>query len=651
MLRNKLFWGFAFLVVVFALVSVFFSVQLIKNRVIAEAQARVRTDLTTSRAMIQGKLNEIETVLKLAATKQIIVETCYNQAWPSQEVQNRLEIIRVNLDLDFLTLVTPEGMVRIRSTPPYLSGDYRLGRSSVMRALDGEIITSLELFSAEELEKEHSGLSEEAFIVLEETPYARPTTRSEETRGMVMFSAVPIKYSGQIVGALYGGRLVNKDTELVDYIQKTIYNSEENRMAPTGSVTIFLNDSRIATSVRLPNGNRAIGTRVSKEVADRVLDNGETWEGKAFVVRDWYLTAYEPIRNSEKRIIGMLYVGLLEKPFSSLVQETLVKYILISVIGLLFSLVFAFFLSGKISNPLHRLATAADSLNKGEFPPPVAEAGSAKETKKLITAFNDMVIALKEREDNLREANEKLEKVNLSLKELNHDYMETVGFISHELKSPLSTIMNYVFLLTEEKLGTLTEKQRKGLHIIDSNVKLLVEMVRHYLNLSRIENGVLTPVKSDVLVREEILIPLLDSHEPDLEEKRIVLENSIPETLSVYADLNMLREVFENLISNAIKYGKEEGIIRITFKNLDNSIQFHVFNSGEGIPKEKLSSLFQKFSRLDDPATRIKKGTGLGLFITKHIIDAHGGEIWVNSDPGKGVDFYFTLPKKENNTV
>lgn len=647
MLRNRLFWGFAFLVLVFALVSAFFSIQIIKNRVIAEAQTRVFQDLNTSKAIVQSQLKEIETVLRISVTRQTFVDSLTENNWPNPEVQNRLEVMRVALNLDFLTMVDADGRVVSRSAPPYNTGDFKLGRVAITRALEGQGVTSLELFSPQELEQEQFGLSEKAFIVLEETPHARPSPKTEENRGMVFFSSVPVKSGGRVVGALYGGRLINKDTKLVDHIQSTVFQNKMVQGLPSGSVTIFLNDARIATTVRLSNGNRAVGTRVSKDVADKVLDNRQVWEGRAFVVKDWYLTAYDPIVDSQDEVIGMIYMGLLESPFTSLIRDTLIRYILISLCGLLFSLVFAYFLAGKISGPLHRLAVAAGQLNKGEYPEPVEKSGAANETRLLIHSFNDMVTALKERESSLREANEKLETANNSLTELNHDYMESVGFISHELKSPLSTIMNYVYLLSEEKLGTLSEKQRKGLKTIDSNVKLLVEMVRHYLNLSRIENGVLNPIPSDVIVYEEVLLPLIDSHQPSLEEKRMVMENLISPELKVFADLNMVREVFENLISNAIKYGKEDGRISVYSEDEGSYIKFHVYNEGEGIPEDKLKTLFQKFSRLEmNKAARTKKGTGLGLFITKFIIDSHGGDIGVTSCLGKDVDFFFTLPKE-----
>jgi len=223
--------------------------------------------------------------------------------------------------------------------------------------------------------------------------------------------------------------------------------------------------------------------------------------------------------------------------------------------------------------------------------------------------------------------------------------MEAVGFISHELKSPLATIMNYVYLINEKKMGPLTEKQERAMINVDGNVKLIVEMVRHYLNLSRIENGELDPITTRVEIAEEVLMPLLESLEAGAWEYNINLVNHVDKDIVLKTDLNMTREVFENLIGNAIKYGREGGKISIDAQSEADFIRFNVFNEGEGIPPDKIDTLFQKFSRLEiDGAGRKQKGTGLGLFITKAIIEAHGGGIQVKSKYHEWIDFQFTLP-------
>lgn len=592
-IRTKLFIGFATLVIAFGIVSAFLGVKVIQDRVIQEAQTRVRSDLNSARSVMNAELHNIETILKLAAGAPAIIDACLAATESYQDAQNRMELIRMEFGLDFLTLISAKGQVILRATPPHKTGDFRLSNAVILKALKGETAAAIELMSAEEMASEHQGLAEQAFLVFEETPRARLSPRTEETRGMVLMGAVPIEKGNQLVGVIYGGNLLNRNYATVDRVTDIVFRHERTDPSPTGTVTIFLYDTRIATTVRLANGNRAIGTRASKEVADRVLDNGQRWEGRAFVVNDWYLTAYDPIWDYQGRVIGMLYVGILEKPFNDLIKDTILNYVLLSFVGVAVALILAFFLAGRLAYPLHQLAESA-----------------------------------------------------ISLKNVNQSYMEALGFISHKLKSPLSTILNYVFLIREQKLGILTEKQAEAITNVDRNVRLIIEMVRHYLNLSLIERGKLEPVRGRVELLKEVLTPLLESFQTAAKKRKITTRHTVTEDVVLHADLDMTREVFENLISNAIKYGREGGIINIAAQPAGDMIRFSVFNEGDGIPPDKLPALFQKFSRLEEnKATQKQKDTRLGLFICKHIIEAHEGEIHVESRPGEGVEFVFTLPR------
>ena len=180
-------------------------------------------------------------------------------------------------------------------------------------------------------------------------------------------------------------------------------------------------------------------------------------------------------------------------------------------------------------------------------------------------------------------------------------------------------------------------------------MKRLVEMVRHYLNLSRIENGELQPMMAQIPLLEDIIRPLLIALEPDIEAHQMHVDNQLPDR-TVHGDVNMLREVFENLITNAIKYGRQGGTIVLHARQLDGFVEFAVRNPGEGIPADKLSKVFQKFSRLNTETTRHQKGTGLGLFITKAIVEAHGGKIEIESHPNEWIELRFTLPVAEVNS-
>lgn len=644
MLRTKLFWAFLTVVLFVGILSAGLGVRLIRNRVLEEAQTRVALDLSSAWAVANATLDEIETIMRLVSANPSIAEAFAPQPAGAAGGRQRLEATRTAFKLDFLTLVDTEARVVLRTAQPYATGDVRNADAAVTAALRGETVAGYETLSPEELRREADGLAQCAGIRIADTPYARPTTKREETRGLVMVAAAPVRDGTRIIGAIYGGVLLNRNNALVDRIKGTVFRNEEYEGRATGTATVFLDDCRIATTVRGRSGDRALGTRASQDVIAQVLDQAAPWVGRAFVVSDWYLAAYDPIRDVSGRVVGMLYVGMLEKPFTDISRSLVVRYALLLVVGLTLALWLAFVMADRLASPIHRLVQSSKLINRGERPAPVPINASCIEVETLVRAFNEMTVTLQQREDHLKAATAELEQANDALKAINRNYMETLGFVSHELKNPLSTMMNYVFLLKGGVIGPVTDKQRHAVGVLETNVNRLVEMVRHYLNLSRIENGELQPMRARVALLGEVVQPLLDTMKPDVEARHMALENRIDRDVALDADVNMVREVFENLISNAIKYGREGGTIALAAMREGTFYRFAVRNDGEGIPHDKLETVFQKFSRLSSPTLRSQKGTGLGLFITRTIVEAHGGRIRAESEPGQWVEFLFTLP-------
>ena len=634
MLRTKLFKGFMLVVVLFAVLSSVLAIRTIKQHVTAEAQNRVRLDLSSAWSVCQSRLKRAETIVTLTAGDQLLIESCERQDWSAPELRSRLEHICGQVHLDFLGIAAADGKVVLRSTPPFHSGDYLASDPIVRRALTGKPTSGMALYSQTQLGREGMDLAEKAFFELEDTPHARMSPRKAETRGMVLVAAFPVCRTDRVLGVIYGGILVNRNHELIDEIHNVVYKNETYHKKQLGTATIFLHDTRVATTVRRTNGNRALGTRVSKEVAEQVLDNGISWVGQAFVVRDWYLTAYDPICDIEGRIIGMLYVGILRQPFLDYGHSLIIRYVLLSLFVLFIALALSFILASRLSRPIHRLVDASNRMTNGETPVLVPTDRACRETEKLTHAFNEMAARLAEREK--------------SLKATNRSYMETLGFVAHELKSPIASMLNYVYLLRERKLGALTDRQEKAIRVLDRNIARLVEMVRHYLNLSRIENNELKPVPTCVAVLPEILTPQLEAMAPELSACRIMVKNTIGPDVLVHADLNMTREVFENLLSNAVKYGRDGGTITLRAECANAFVKFAVRNEGEGIPPHQRNTLFQKFARFNGGTPARQKGTGLGLFITKHVVEAHGGSIEVASEVGQWVEMVFTLPRHED---
>jgi two-component system NtrC family sensor kinase len=549
--------------------------------------------------------------------------------------ERELDLAQRESRLDFLQIIAPDGRVQVRAGPSSAAGDSQSHNPAVVRALKGEVAAGVVVLDAADLARESAELAERAFLALEETPRARPTPRREEARGLAVVAAAPMFNGAQLVGVAYGGILLNRNFDFVDQVSDAIFKRETYQGAVLGSATLFLHDVRVATTVRRDNGNRALGTRASKEVADQVLDSARPWTGPAFVVNESYLTAYDPLRDLDGRVVGMLYVGRLERPFRDLQRATLLQVAALSGAGLLLAALLAAVMATRLARPIHALVEASQRMQRGEPHSAVELHSSCREIDNLVQTYNAMATALAERARSLNAANTELAAVN-------RRYMDMLGFVSHELKSPVAAMQNYSYLLKNGSLGPLSEAQAKAVSRIEAGTHRLVEMVRHYLSLSRIENGEFTPVPTEVRVRAEIAEPVLEANAADAADRSLHFENEIPEDAVVRADAGMVTEVLENLVSNAIKYG-QPGVIALSGEREGERWWFAVRNPGPGIPEDRRGALFGKFARLANGAHQ-PRGTGLGLFISKQIVEAHGGRIELRCETGAWVEFRFSLP-------
>jgi len=412
-------------------------------------------------------------------------------------------------------------------------------------------------------------------------------------------------------------------------------------------VTIFQWDTRITTTVRNEDGTRAIGTRVSSEVYDRVLENGLAWLGRAFVVRDWYLSAYEPILNPEGKIIGIIYVGILEKKFADYQQSLLSRFLYTAGAGVLAALILSYVLLTGFVRPIKRLAHASQQVAEGHFPSKIQEERGYKELYDLTRTFNVMTLSIRERDERLRQMNTDLIRINEELENQNRNYMELLGFVVHELKSPINSITYGISAITDQSIGHLSDRQKKVAQIVIRNAEYLDEMIRNYLDLSRIEKGELAISFNKVLFEGEIIQPIKDQLASQLEASQINIVDEVPKGIEVECDAELMKVVMNNLLSNAVKYGRSNSEIKILFQDLNDVIQIGVWNEGQGIPAGNIERLFIKFTDLGSKDRMGKRGTGLGLFITKELIERHGGTIWAESEEGKWAQFNFRIPKSQ----
>jgi PAS domain S-box-containing protein len=227
---------------------------------------------------------------------------------------------------------------------------------------------------------------------------------------------------------------------------------------------------------------------------------------------------------------------------------------------------------------------------------------------------------------------------------------EFVSLVSHELRTPLTSIKGYVDLLLDEESGALTDDQREFLQIVGSNAQRLVNMVNELLDISRIEAGKVD-LRIDSIDLRALAQRVVASMRPLIDEKRqSVIVDAEPGLPPVYGDSDRLSQILTNLVSNAVKYTARGGHITISLRPDDGMMKVGVQDTGVGLTEDEIRQLFTRFYRAGNRATREVAGAGLGLSITRSLVELHGGAISVKSTPGEGSTFTFTVPLAEGVT-
>ena len=636
-LQTKLISSFLAVIVMLSLAVALLGFYIIKRDIIDRAQTQVRNDLNFAREIYQGEVDKVYNLVRLSAARYFLRDAIV--ANDLKPILARLHQIRKDEALDILTLTDASGKVIARTRNPTVLGDNQAQDELVIYVLaEKKPVSGTVLIERTELLKESVELADQAQIQLVNTPRAKPTKAKAQTSGMMIKAASPVfDYEGKLIGVLYGGNLLNRKYAIVDRVQRIVFQHVKYKGQNIGTVTIFQDDMRIATNVLREDGSRAVGTRVAEDVYHQVLENGLPWIGRAFVLNDWYKTAYEPINNTKGRIIGMLYVGTLEKPFNALARNTMVAFFAIVAATALLAFVLSLIVAACVSRPLANLVKAAGKLASGELGHLVETRMGVAELDQLAEAFNNMSAKLDERDKNLSVSNAKLAA-------LNKNYIDLIGFVAHELKGVLATIVMNVCSVNEEYLGALNDKQKRALDGAARNLDYLALTIQKFLNLGKIEKGELKANRKQTKMREDIFERTVDALQATAERKGMQIENKIARDLKTNIDPELMRIVAGNLVSNAVKYGNEGSVTLISSSESDGKIRIEVYNESVPLSASQQAQLFKRFSRLDTQATRLAKGTGLGLFITREIIQIHGGKIWVEARE-KGNAFIFEIAR------
>jgi two-component system NtrC family sensor kinase len=426
--------------------------------------------------------------------------------------------------------------------------------------------------------------------------------------------------------------VLNGNEQLVRQLQENLFSTALYGDKPFGTVTVFSRDTRVATTVLGPGGRVALGTRVSAEVRRQVLERGETWLGRAFVVDEWYLSAYEPIQDPRGERVGILYVGVLEQKYRDIRTRSVLALsaLIIPILGV--ALVTVFFIARGISRPLARLAEASGHIGSGNLEKALGPVRAAREIRLLAEEFTAMQEAISDRESRLRQQNQELEQAN-------RDYQELLSFVTHELNNSVGSLLLNVSLLAEEDEQGLSPDQREVVEQLLRDVERFRDMVRNYLNVSRLEKGTLRYSPQRLDLRTRVLEPVLARLGRWIEHRRFEIRWQWPGTVEVFADADLLDICYGNFLVNALKYGRDW--ICFSAEPREGSWLLGVANGGNPLPADKIPLLFRKFSRL----VHSSDGAGLGLYLVRRIVERHGGQVWCESTAEEGTRFLMLLPR------
>ena len=632
-LQAKLMASFLVVITTCGVVATLVGVRLLGQGVVDQAQDKVRLDLNSARVIYEGDVGDVRDAVRHAAGRFFVLESL--SAGDIDRLASGLDGIRQNESLDTLTLVDTVGKVLVRARNPAVSGDSQAANDVVKWALtERRAVASTEIVPREELLKEGEELASRAAIRLAPTPKAKPTDRGQETAGMMILAAAPVlDERGSTVGILYGGKLLNRHYLLVDKIRDTVYQGEVYRGKDIGTATVFQGDLRISTNVETADGRRAVGTRISEEVYNRVIAVGEPWIERAFVVNDWYVTAYEPIRNISGRVIGALYVGMLEQKFVDMKNRVLLIYLGITLGGIVVAIAICYLLTMGFTRPINALAAAAQRLAAGDLMQRVLPDESTKEIGLLGTTFNMMACSIQDRDEQLRQRAqaEIMKSERLAL------IGRLAAGVAHEINNPLGGILLLSSLLLRKSKAEGTE--RENLQRIANDAERCQKIVQGLLDFARQREPKIEPFNVNDVVNKAI--SLLENqavfHDVDIVKG---LQKGLP---PVGVDEGQMVQVFVNIIMNAAESMKGKGTLKVSTSHRDDtgSVEVAFTDTGEGIPEENLRHLFEPFFTTKE----VGHGTGLGLSISHGIVVRHGGTISVNSRVGEGAAFVISLPE------
>ncbi|MBN2361703.1 MAG: cache domain-containing protein [Deltaproteobacteria bacterium] len=589
----------------FSVVTLFY----VNRIMLREVNAHIHDHLVTADGIFESYRKGIADTLRLASMDATFTSDTAVQDLSG--IVSHLEVIRREAAMDVLWWVGTDGRLVYRAGQPGGTGDDVSGIAIISRViaenrpLSGTILVPSQAIGQVSQPVVDGGAS------------------------MAMAAAVPVaRTSGGINGVIFGARLLNQRFEIVDQICDVVFASPSAAGAG-GRVSISQGATRISTTRTLGTDHRPIGTTVSDEVRAAVIERGEIWTDRAFVIDRWFVTSYQPIRDPDGAIIGSLGLGLPEDTLLRPQRNIIAVFMTVVTVTTLLSLLLIFLVTQGVLHPITRITAMLSQVAAGDLTARVKMRPKG-EIGLLVEAVNGMADALSKRQQQLE---------TCMHRQLGHsEKLASIGRlaagIAHEVNNPLTGVLTFASML--KKRPTFEEQDRQDLDIILHETTRVREIVKGLLEFAREVPSSKQPLDLNEVIGRTL--PLLKNQKEFY--KINVVERLAAGLPKIEGDQNQIQQVLLNLCLNACEAMPSGGQLTIATLHEHDQVQVSLSDTGCGIKQELLDRIFEPFFTTKP----VGKGTGLGLSVSYGIIHQHNGTIEVNSAEGMGATFTVTFP-------
>jgi signal transduction histidine kinase len=580
--------------------------------------------------------------------------------------QKIVEFKEVYNFLDFILILDQENKLLV-SQPRIKKPNFpQLAKLIEKARTDKETITSEQVFPLTELFDENSEQFDKFKVKISNN---KEDNYLLKCQAGVIVTPVFNKFNKNLIGFLVVGDITNND----DFFPKTYsMNVKDSYLA------ISIDGIRITSNIRSPKNQNFIGSTIP--ITMNTLEGPrDSYFGRVNIDNEIHVFLDEPILDYEGNVIGVLGVGIPEHKFSVLIDTNQNIIFIVTLTCLFLMLILGRSVSKRITKPIIKATEFAEQIAKGKNDLVLEDwlvKDKKSETTILLKTFQKMANDIKKSEEKQKTYLEELEEKNIQqenltnqLKLLNDELEEKVeartqdlrqaifalkkadevksrflANMSHELRTPLNAIICSSEALKDRIFGTLNEKQEKYIQNIINSSTHLLQLINDILDISKIEAGKMTLslglYSIANIVEDSFSIVKTLAYRKNIN----VSIKIVPPDFKIRVDAKKLKQILYNLLSNAIKFTPENGEVTLEILKLEDFIKIIVKDTGIGIKEEDQERVFREFEQVDGSYERQYEGTGLGLPLTKKLVEMHGGEIYLTSKVGEGTEVLFTIP-------